>query len=141
MTKYKVVITNGDPDPKDKKVLVDGLLAHHVKSGHPRKTDVFSAFIHDESGKPIGGIIVSFLWDGMHIDSLWVKETLRGQGLGKKLVSIAEKEAQARGSKVAYTDTFTWQAADFYKHLGYTTYGELIDFPEGYSLMYLQKRL
>lgn len=140
MNKYKVSKKNAKPNQKDMKALVDGLLSHHAKSGHSRKTKVFSAFMHNESNEAIGGIIVSFLWDGMHIDSLWVDESMRNQGLGRELIEIAENEAKSRGCKVAYTDTFTWQAPEFYKKMGYTVYGKLDDFPEGFSLTYVQKR-
>ncbi len=132
---------NSEPELSDKNALVDGLLSYHAAKGHPRKTDVFSIFAHDPSGKPVAGIIVSFLWTGMHIDSLWVAESFRGNGLGTKLMLDTEDEARSRGCVVAYTDTFTWQAPGFYKKLGYSVYGELHDFPEGNSLTYFQKRL
>lgn len=35
---------------------------------------------------------------------------------------MAEKEGGKRGCTIAYTDTFTWQAPEFYKKLGYKEY-------------------
>jgi len=52
-----------------------------------------------------------------------------------------EEEAIKRGCTIAYTNTFPWQAPEFYKKLGYKLYGKLDDFPEGSSLGYFSKRL
>lgn len=86
----------------------------------------------------MGGIILGVLWQRMKINSLWVDESLRGQGLGTRLMQLAEAEAIKRGCTHAYTDTFTWQAPEFYKKLGYEVYGELKDFPPGNSLIYVK---
>ena len=131
----------GEPSAENKRALVDGMLAYHASHGHPRKTDIYSIFIKDDNNKPIAGVIVSFLWNGMHIDSLWVEESQRNKGLGRKLMELTEAEGVKRGSSVAYTDTFTWQAPEFYKKLGYVQYGVIDNFPEGNSLYYFSKKL
>lgn len=137
----RFVTSEGEPVPEDKKVLVDGLLAHHVRKGHLRKSTLFSIFVKDQNNMVLGGIIVSFLWNGMEIQSLWIDESIRKQNWGRKLVQAAEEEAVKRGCTVAYTNTFLWQAGDFYTKLGYSIYGTLEDFPKGSSLLYLRKNL
>lgn len=141
MRNLRFVAKDGELDPEDKKALVNGLLSHHESQGHKRKTDIYSIFLKGANNKPLGGIIVSFLWNGMHIDSLWVDEPIRDQGWGQKLMEAAEKQAVKKGCTIAYTDTFTWQAPEFYKKLGYTEYGKLEGFPEGNSLTYFFKKL
>ncbi|PIQ73442.1 GNAT family N-acetyltransferase [Candidatus Roizmanbacteria bacterium CG11_big_fil_rev_8_21_14_0_20_36_8] len=141
MNNYRIEKIMGELDPEDKKVMVDGMLAYHASKGHPRKTEVNSILLKNKENKVKGAVVVSFLWNGMHIDSLWIDETLRNLNWGSKLMEMAEEEAIKRGCTIAYTDTFTWQAPDFYKKLGYTTYGELEDFPKGNSLYYLKKFL
>lgn len=141
MTDLRFEISNGEPPETDKQVLSAGMLAYHASQGHPRKTDVYSIFLKDEANTVVGGVIVSFLWNGMAINSLWVDETLRGQGWGRKLMDMAEKEGIKRGCTVAYTDTFTWQAPGFYKKLGYSEYGKIDNFPPGNSLTYFKKGL
>lgn len=137
----RFVISEGEPEPEDKKVLVDGLLAHHAWKGHPRKSTLFSIFVKDQINTVLGGIIVSFLWNGMEIQSLWIDESVRKQNWGSKLVQAVEEEAVKRGCAIAYTNTFSWQAGDFYTKLGYSIYGTLEDFPKGSSLFYLRKNL
>lgn len=136
---YEVV--DGEPTAENKQALVDGMLTYHASQGHPRKTDVYSIFLKDEDNKPVGGVIVSFLWNGMHIDSLWIDEAIRRRGWGRKLMEMVEDEAVKRGCNVAYTDTFTWQAPEFYEKLGYELYGQIDDFPEGNTLFYFGKKL
>lgn len=141
MKNLKFIAYEGEPKLDDKKILVAGLLSHHASKGHPRKSKSLSIFLKDKNNKVYGGIIVTFLWNGMHIDSLWVDDKLRGQGWGKKLMDTVEKEAISRGCTFAYTDTFTWQAPEFYSKLGYILYGKLDNFPEGNSLSYYRKNL
>lgn len=141
MDNFKLEKINGEPKAEDKKVMVDGMLAHHSSKGHPRKTETYSITLKDKNNVVKGMVIVSFLWNGMHIDSLWVDETIRSQKWGSKLMKIVEEEAIKRGCTIAYTDTFTWQAPKFYEKLGYKLYGKLEDFPKGNSLGYYVKIL
>lgn len=137
----RFVVTEGEPDHDDKKALVAGLLSHHAIKGHPRKSEKFSIFLKDENDTPHGGVIVTFLWNGMEIQSLWVDESVRKQGWGRKLIEAVEDEARKRGCSIAYTNAFSWQAPEFYEKLGYTLYGKLEGFPEGSSLSYFYKKI
>lgn len=141
MENLTVETINGEPNEEDKKVMVEGMLSYHASKGHPRKTETYTIVLKNKENKVVGMAIVSFLWNGMHIDTLWVDESVHKQGWGKKLMEMAEKEAIKRGCTLAYTDTFTWQAPGFYEKLGYELYGKLENFPEGNSLSYYRKNL
>ena len=91
----------------------------------------------------IAGIILIV---GMGVDSNVliferIKEELRGQGFGHRLLTLAEDEARHRGAKKAHLDTFSFQAPDFYKQHGYEVFGELQDFPPGHQRYFLSKQL
>lgn len=141
MDKFKLETINGKPNIEDQKVMIDGLLAYHASKGHPRNTENYSVILKDKNSKIRGMIIVSILWNGMHIDSLWVDEQVRNQDWGSKLMEMVEVEAIRRGCTISYTDTFTWQAPSFYEKLGYKLYGKLENFPKGNSLSYYSKNL
>ncbi len=141
MKDLKFEVTTGEPKPEDFKELSTGLLSHHASQGDPRTWQKYCIFLKDTNGKAHAGIIVTFLWNCIHIDSLWVDESLRGQDFGSKLMKIAEDEAVKRSCTIAYTDTFTWQAPEFYEKLGYTLYGKLDGFPEGSFLSYYSKKI
>lgn len=131
----------GDLNPEDHAIMVKGMLEYHASKGHPRKVDTFSIAMRDESNTFVGCILVSFLWNGMEIQTVWVHESLRNQGWGRKLMQAAEEEGKKRGCTLAYTNTFTWQAPEFYKKLGYREYGKLENFPPGNALYYVCKDL
>jgi len=141
MDNLKLEVIKGEPCPEDKKVMVEGMLAYHKSKGHIRKDEFYSILLKNNDKKLLGTIIVSFRWGGMHIQTLWIDETERNHGWGKKLMQMAEAEAIKRGCTLAYTDTYTWQAPTFYEKLGYELYGKLEDFPKGNSLSYYCKKL
>lgn len=132
---------NGEPNADDKQIMINGMLTYHASKGHIRKTETFSIILRNKSNIVKGMVIVSFLWNGMHIDSLWVDDTVREQKWGSSLLNMVEKEAIKRGCTIAYTDTFTWQAPKFYEKQGYKPYGKLEDFPTGNTLFYYAKNL
>jgi len=88
-----------------------------------------------------GGIIGATYWDWLYVDLMWIREDLRQQGFGERLLSLAEEEARKRGAKHSYLDTFSFQAPGFYKKLGYEVFGELHDFPPGHTRYFLEKTL
>ncbi len=134
-------ITIGKPKPKDYKTLADGMLSYHTKHGHQRTSETINIFLKDKNKNVYGGTIATVLWNGIEINSLWVEESLRGQGYGKKLIKLVEKEGKKRGCTIIYTNTFSWQAPGFYEKLGFKPYGKLDDFPSGNSLTYFSKKL
>ena len=59
-------------------------------------------------GEVVGGVLGELYWEWLYIDFLWVKEELRDQGYGRRLMMAAEDEAKQRGAKNAYLDTFSF---------------------------------
>lgn len=97
--------------------------------------------LHAPDQEIVGGVIGEIYWDWLFIDLLWVKDELRGRGYGHRLLMHVEQEAQLRGAKNAYLDTFSFQAPDFYKQHGYQIFGVLEDFPPGHQRYFLTKQL
>ena len=97
--------------------------------------------LQTHSEEIVGGVIGSTYWNWLHIDLMWVREDLRGQGYGKELLALAEDEARKRGAKSVFLDTFSFQAPDFYKKFGYQIFGQLDNFPTGHQRLFLVKQL
>jgi len=89
----------------------------------------------------VGGVLGEVYFDWLYVDLLWVKDELRGEGYGYRLMELLEDEARKLGAKNAYLDTFSFQAPDFYKRQGYQVFGELQDFPTGHQRYFLTKQL
>lgn len=98
--------------------------------------------IKDEKGEIIGGILAcSALWQVLSIDTLWVKEEFRNQGIAKQLLSAVEDKARSMGCHIAYLSTYDFQAKDFYLKNGYEIFGILEDCPKDHRLYHLSKKL
>jgi GNAT superfamily N-acetyltransferase len=100
-----------------------------------------SCFLRDASGALVAGID-GFTWGGYaRVDYLWVTESLRGRGLGSRLLDAAEREAQRRGCGTIVLDTHSFQAPDLYRTRGYAEVGTTVDTPRGYTQTLFQKTL
>jgi len=89
----------------------------------------------------LGGLCGDSFYDWMFIKLFFIPDTLRGHGLGQRLMQQAEDIARARGCTGIWLDTFEFQARGFYEKLGFTVFGTIPDYPKGYSRFFLQKRL
>jgi len=89
----------------------------------------------------VGGVIATIYWEWLSVELMWVREDLRGQGLGQKLLQRAEEEGRKHGAKQAFLDTFSFQAPGFYEKNGYATFGQLHDFPQGHQRYFMTKVL
>ena len=97
--------------------------------------------LRDEVGQVAGGLNGSSHYGWMFVDRLVVREDLRGQGLGSRLLTEAEDKAKRRGCIGVYLDTHDFQAKPFYEKHGYTEFGVLEDFPPGHKRHFLFKRI
>jgi GNAT superfamily N-acetyltransferase len=93
-----------------------------------------------DSGEVVGGLYGSTWMSYLYVNLLFVPESMRSTGVGRKLMMEAEAEALRRGCHNVVLDTFSFQAPDFYKKLGYSVFGTL-DYPPHHSRFYLTKRL
>ncbi|TDR72022.1 GNAT family N-acetyltransferase [Paludibacterium purpuratum] len=97
--------------------------------------------VKNEADEVVGGLWGATSYGWLFTQLLVVPEAARGKGLGKKILAMAEREAIARGCHSAWLDTFEFQAKGFYQQLGYTVFGELPDYPRGFSRFFLKKSL
>lgn len=88
----------------------------------------------------VGGLIGNTNWNWLFIKQLWVAESFRRRGIGRRLMIAAEQEARQRGCVHAHCDTFDFQALPFYEKLGYSIFAQLEDYPAGHTRFFLQKR-
>lgn len=89
----------------------------------------------------IGGLTGKTYWNYLDIEYLWVDETVRGEGLGSRIIKLAETEAKQRGCLYSILDTYAFQAIDFYLKQGYGQFGQLQEFHGKYDRYYLRKQL
>lgn len=76
-------------------------------------------------GDIIGGLAGSTSYDWLLIKILWVQQSNRGTGLGKRLLNEAERIGLNHGCHSAWLDTSNPVAESFYKNNGYQEFGRL----------------
>jgi len=106
----------------------------------PTAPQLLAIPIRDDTGAVAGGFWGCTLFRWLHVQMLFVPAPLRGQGIGSALIGSAETEARERGCLGAHVDAFSFQAAPFYRKLGYTPFGVLHDFPPGHDRVFFCKR-
>ena len=79
--------------------------------------------------------------DCCRIDKLWVREDLRGNGLGQRLVCAAEQKAARRGCRQVVLDTHSFQAPEFYRKLGYEQWATLEGYPSPHRHCCMKKTI
>ena len=78
-----------------------------------------SCFVRDASGAVIGGAVGRRWGRCCELQQLWVAPAHRRQGIGAALVRAFETHAGTFGCEDFYLETFSFQAPDFYRALGY----------------------
>ncbi len=118
-------------------------LAGHIHAFHGQAIRYdgqrFDLALRDVDGRLLAGLAGLTSWGWLFIEAAWVDASLRGQGVGRRLMARAEAHARARGCHSAWLDTF--QAEGFYQALGYERFGLLEDYPPGQRRAFLRKRL
>lgn len=129
------------PDAADFRVLLDGVRAFNQAQTGNKLPWPIAYFVRDEDGRILAGVQGSLWGRSMHIDGLWVSESLRGQGYGSKLMKSIEAYARSQKHPLVFLETASFQALPFYERLGYRVFGELSGVTQGHTLYYLSKEL
>ena len=105
----------------------------------PRDRFPLALSVRDEAGVVVGGLIGELRMDYLHVDLLWIDESQRGTGVGKRLLDMAEAEARKFGATHMHLSTWSFQAPDFYRAMGFTEFGRIKDHPAGFDNHYFVK--
>ena len=76
-----------------------------------------------------GGIVVRKDQESLEINQLALDASLRGQGLGKQMLTFIENWSRAEGVLTIRLSVLSYQNKDFFTHLGYINYSTLKDVP------------
>ena len=105
------------------------------------ESEPLNLYVEDEKGNLLAGLIAETFGNWLEIEYLFVKEELRGQGIGSKLLQQAESEAKNRNCRFVFVNTYQFQAPDFYQKHGYKEVFRLQDYPYKGQRYYYQKDL
>ena len=137
-----VITVDEQPDLKLRDAIVKPLRAYNESKIGPIKVEPLAITLNDpESGAVIGGLWGTSAVGWLYVELLAVPEGLRGQGLGRELLTRAEAIARKRGLRGIWLYTATFQAPGFYEKLGFSRFGALPDYAAGHDNLYYSKRL
>jgi GNAT superfamily N-acetyltransferase len=130
-----------DPRQAEVAALEDRLHRYNVAATGHDDGRWLAIFVRDPTGEIMAGLH-GWTWGGTgFVRTLWVREDLRRQGMGARLLQTAEREAARRGCREMRLDSHGYQAPGFYRRLGYEQIGELPGWPAGTTCMFFRKAL
>jgi len=118
-----------------------GLHAYNQEMGGAYDREPVTLLARAPDGTVSGGLLGLTFWGWLFIDWLWLAREVRGGGLGSELLRRAEEIARGRGCQNAYTDTFSFQAPEFWTRNGYVEFGRLEGMPAGHARLWFRKSL
>ena len=96
----------------------------------------------EKDGELVGGLNAYMTaFHILYVDTVYVAEAYRRQGLGKKLICEMEQRAKALGANMIRLDTFDWQGYEFYKSLGYEEVGHYYNEEDRFHEYFFVKRI
>jgi GNAT superfamily N-acetyltransferase len=118
-----------------------GLHGFNQEMGGPYDREPVTVLARDEKGEVQGGLLGLTYWNWLFIDWLWLHRDQRGKGTGSRLLERAETIARGRNCTDAYTDTFSFQAPQFWVRNGWEEAGRLDGMPPGHARIWFKKKL
>ena len=112
-------LTNGEAEYIVEKI--NEIVPHEVDADEVE----FVLKIENENGEIIGGCIAKayeYHWSRLFLDTLWVDERYRHQGLGSMIIREVERMARENGCRVVTLGTASYMARPFYEKHGYTVF-------------------
>ncbi|MGR5847291.1 GNAT family N-acetyltransferase [Streptococcus pneumoniae] len=105
------------------------------------ESEPLNLYVENDHGQLMAGLVAETFGNWLEIEYLFVKEDLRGQGIGSQLLQQAESEAKKRNCRFAFVNTYQFQAPAFYQKHGYKEVFTLKDYPYTGKRHYYQKEL
>ena len=137
-TDFDITLTDAPPaDMSDE--LGKGLRAFNIELLGPIDGAPLAIMIRSKDGTVLGGLYGRTGFRRLFVEKLFIPESLRGQGLGSKLLLQAEAEAKCRNCLGAWLETLSADARRVYERNGYRVFGEIPDYPPGNTRFFLSK--
>ncbi|KAA0972944.1 GNAT family N-acetyltransferase [Pseudomonas sp. ANT_H12B] len=130
-----------NPTDEERQAILLPLRAYNASKAGATVPEPIALLVRDDSDEIVGGLYGRIFYQWLFIDLLAVPEQARGQGIGSKLMQMAEDLAREKECIGLWLDTFEFQAPEFYKKIGYSEIGHIVDYPPGHKHFFFQKRL
>ena len=122
-------------------IIGDLIRSYNRSKREAAESEPLNLYVEDDSGEVLAGLVAETFGNWLEIEYLFVKEGLRGQGIGSQILQRAESEAKKRNCRFAFVNTYQFQAPAFYQKHGYKEVFTMKDYPYTGQRHYYQKEL
>lgn len=93
------------------------------------------------AGRVVGAIVLMETGEGFYVENVAVRPSVRGAGVGRALLQLAERQAEQRGHASIYLATHELMVENraLYKRIGYVEYDHRV--VDGFPRVFLRKTL
>lgn len=101
----------------------------------------FQVHVAISAGKVVGAIVLKVTDEGFYIDNVSVRPSVKGKGVGRALLELAEAEALRQGYNSIYLATHELMTENraLYARIGYVQYDQRV--VNGYARVLMRKVL
>jgi GNAT superfamily N-acetyltransferase len=135
-----ITITTDTPIETTKARLEKLLTDHAVAQGQRFELEEVSVEAW-EGESFLGGLSAKIGTDWVFVELLAVSDVARGKGIGRQLIERIEALARDKGKTGIWLDTYSFQAPDFYRKMGFKDVGRIDDYPRGEARHFFAKTL
>lgn len=135
-----IKFSNGYLNDRQQRIVSAGFEKHADLNQTPKFEKIPLNWSATEDNRGLLAVLTAdVLWDWLYIDELWVDESYRNTGVGKKMMMLAEDYAASQHLTGIWLWTQSWQAEEFYVKLGYSEFTRFPDFPKGHQRVGFRK--
>ena len=101
----------------------------------------FQVHVAIAGSKVVGAIVLKVTEEGFYLDNVSVRPSVKGKGVGRTLLELAESEAQRQGYKSIYLATHELMTENrtLYSRIGYAEYDHRV--VNGFPRVFFRKAL
>jgi ribosomal protein S18 acetylase RimI-like enzyme len=131
-----------DVTAQEREAILKPLRAYNLSHTGEMPFETVGILLRDPATQDVvGGLYGKFSYGWLFIELLSVPDQMRTQGAGTRLMRTAEELARERQCSGIWLDTFSFQAPEFYRKLGFKEVGRIADYPPGHQRYFFQKSL
>ena len=122
-----LIVVSDVIEPEVEHVLSAGLSAFNDQMTGINDRQSLAVTVRDpDTHQVLGGITGRSSLGLLFLDLFYLPESLRGSGLGSRLLNAYEEEGRRRGCRSAVLYTLSFQAPQFYEKHGWQRFGDCL---------------
>jgi len=130
------------PEDGERTVVMDGLRAYNEERAGVSDARQLAILARDpDTGEVVGGLLGRSYLGLLTVERFFLPENLRRDGLGGRILAMAEEEGRRRGCTRAVLSTLHFQAPGFYLKQGWEVAARIECEPPGHTRFYMTKNL